>query len=645
MTGGAPVGTSGTGVFDELGGDVWAWGKRIAGTCAGLPSDVMISLQINGERFPVDRDGDRFSAYVPLQEGDNSVVAVFAYPDGHKERSQGVAYRVPLAPRPTARIQVRVEGNKVLLEATDSTPSEADCAPIIRYFWSAMERNPMPLEIRDADNPTEKPHEAVQAPRAMVTAPDKDGEYYLSLRVVDQAGREDVSTVYFVVVDGAAQAVDFATENARWIEDAVVYGAVPRNFGTTGLQAVTDRLDNLRDLGVRAIWLSPTYPTLEENFGYKVVDYFGVRPDYGDKDDLRTLVEQAHARDIRVLMDFVPNHTSEKHCYAEHARAHGPASPYYDFYDRDEDGNITYYFKWVYLPNLNYDNPEVERFMLDAFSYWVREFDVDGFRVDVAWGIKQRKPDFWPMWRREMKRIKPDLLLLAEAGSRDPYYVANGFDAAYDWTDELGHWAWEDVFTEQTGIAARLRNALTDGGAGYPPDSLVFRFLNNNDTGSRFITTHGVDVYRVALATLLTLPGLPCLFTGDEVGAEFLPYEDKGPIDWSDPYGLREYVRHLIALRTENPSLYSREWELLETKSVDLLAYLRHGGSSDSPILVLVNYSATAVEAELSPVEGFAAGPKMTDLLINELIPTTGPHALKIPMPAWSARILRGGEA
>lgn len=635
-----------SGVFDELGGDVWAREKRITGTCGDLPSNAAISLQVNGRTIPVERAGDRFSALLPLQEGDNAVVVVFADSGGREERSQEIAYTVPLVTRPTARIRIRVEGKTILLEATDSNPSEADGAPITQYAWSVRERNPMPLEIRDADNPTATPGEAVKAVRVTVTAPDADGEYYVSLRVTDQAGREDISTTYFVVADGTARAVDFTTENARWIEDTVVYGAVPRNFGTAGLQAVTDQLDNLRDLGVRAIWLSPINPTLEQEFGYKVVDYFDVRPDYGDKDDLRALIEQAHARSIRILMDFVPNHTSEKHRYAEHARAHGPASPYYDFYDRDEDGNITYYFKWTYLPNLNYDNPEVERFMLEAFSYWVREFDVDGFRVDVAWGIKQRKPDFWPMWRHEMNRIKPDLLLLAEASARDPYYIANGFDAAYDWTGELGHWAWENVFTDRTGIASRLRTALTDGGAGYPPDSLIFRFLNNNDTGSRFISTHGVDLYRVAMAMLLTLPGLPCLFTGDEVGAEFLPYENKERIDWSDTYGLRAYVRNLIALRRDHPSLHSRQWVPLETTSEeDLLAYLRHGGPTDPPILVLLNYSDAAMEAEIPRVEGFSAGPTMTDLLSNERVLTAGAHALKIPIREWSALILREGEA
>ena len=107
-----------------------------------------------------------------------------------------------------------------------------------------------------------------------------------------------------------------------------------------------------------------------------------------------------------MLLDFVPNHTSDQHPWFVDAQANGPASVYWDYYDRDADGQPTHYFDWTNLPNLNYSNPEVERFMLEAFSYWVREFGVDGFRTDACWGVKERKPDFWPKWRRELKRIK-----------------------------------------------------------------------------------------------------------------------------------------------------------------------------------------------------------------------------------------------
>ncbi len=346
----------------------------------------------------------------------------------------------------------------------------------------------------------------------------EDGEYYFSLRVIDEAGREDRSTTYFVVENGQPRIPDYDHENPAWVEEAIVYGVIPRLFGTPGAKAIQDKLDHLADLGINAMWLAPINET--NDYGYSVIDYFELRDNFGSKEDFKAMMQAAHERGIRVLMDFVPNHTSNEHPYFKDTVEKGQDSPYWDFYDRDENGNYTYYFDWTHLPNLNYENPEVRRMMIEAFSYWVREFDVDGFRVDACWGVQQRRPDFWPEWRRELKRIKPDLLLLAEASARDPYNFENGFDAAYDWTENLGNWSWarfwgeqaEEVDTAQT--IESLKNMLLGGPETYHPDALIFRFLNNNDTGTRFITTHGEPLTRVATALLLTLPGIPCIYTG-----------------------------------------------------------------------------------------------------------------------------------
>ena len=313
-------------------------------------------------------------------------------------------------------------------------------------------------------------------------------------------------------------------ERAGWIADAVVYGVVPRFFDPPGFNGVAARLDDLATWGSRRSGSRRSRARCPVHFGYEVTDYFEVRADYGTKDDFRALVEAAHARGMRVLMDFVPNHTSVEHPYFQDAAANGQASAYWDYYDRDPGGNPTHYFDWFHLPNLNYDNPEVQRFMLEAFAYWVREFDVDGFRVDAVWGIKERNPEWLDAFLAEMNRIKPDSLLIAEASARDEFYFEQGFDAAYDWTDELGHWAWGDALGGIAPIGEAMVDVLTNGGQGYHDDALVMRFLNNNDTGPRSSPRHGVDFYRVALAMLLTLPGLPCLFTGDEVGAEYQPY-------------------------------------------------------------------------------------------------------------------------
>jgi glycosidase len=519
----------------------------------------------------------------------------------------------------------------------------------VDHIWSAAPGNPAPLTIQGVGNMEDREFQAeVSEETISVLAPTTDGEYYISLRVKDQAGREDTSTNYFVVENGQARVPDYDRENPAWVETAIVYGVIPSKFGEPAFKAIANRLDYLADLGVNALWLAPINVSPDGDYGYAVVDYFDLRHSYGTKEDFHRLVQEAHARSIRVLMDFVPNHSSDQHPYYQDTLKNGENSPYWDFYDRDENGQVTHYFTWTNLPNLNYDNPEVQRMMTEAFSYWVREFDVDGFRVDAAWGVKQRRPDFWPEWRRALKRIKPDLLLLAEASARDPYYFDNGFDAGYDWTDQLGKWAWETVWDSYKNrqLAYNLEQALSNRPEGYHPDALIFRFLNNNDTGDRFITQQGPGMTMVSTAMLLTLPGIPCIYTGDEVGAEFSPYKSAGPIGWNEQVsGLRDYHKKLIALRRENPSLHSRLWIRLEFKPIpqEVFGYIRYSGNYEQPLIVLLNFVEEPAEMEFQLPQEFRGeleSGSLVDLLTQERVSPGSGETMRVTVPGLTARIL-----
>jgi glycosidase len=386
-----------------------------------------------------------------------------------------------------------------------------------------------------------------------------------------------------------ARAVDPGPE---WYRSAVVYGVVPPRFGRPPLRAVAARLDALADLGVDALWLAPVQPTDDPgDVSYAITDYLGVRADFGTPADLRALVAGAHARGMRVLLDFVPNHTSTGHPFLRDAEARGPASPYWAFYDRDPAGRPTHYFDWVHLANLDYRNPAVRRMMIDAFVRWVRDFDVDGFRVDAAWAITERAPGFWDELRAALDRVRPGVFLLAEASARDPFYVRHGFDAAYDWTAEPGRWAWEEAFADLSRIGPALDAALFAGGT--PPER-VARFLDNNDTGARFVTRHGVAATRVAAVLLHAVPGIAMLYTGDEVGAEFEPYREGPPVSWVDRAGLVPLHRRLAALREELPAL--RQGALRRVGLVgpaSTFAFLRDAGARGRA-LVVVNFGEAA---------------------------------------------------
>ena len=376
------------------------------------------------------------------------------------------------------------------------------------------------------------------------------------------------------------------------LDGKVVYGVMPTLFSADDpLAGVTRRLPELADLGVDVIWLSPINPSDDESaISYSVTDYRGLREDFGTAQDFRELVAAAHKLGMEVVMDFVPNHCSRKHPWFVDAQKKGAKSPYYHYFVRDKSGEPAHYFDWENMVNLNYDNPELVREMTDAMAYWMREYGVDGFRMDAAWGIKERSPAAWPAVIAELEKINPRVILIAEAPARETYYLQSHFDAAYDWTAELGHWAWEDVFKGKQVKTALLRQSLA-----VPSPAGVLRFLNNNDTGARFAASHEIEVTGVAAVLQFTVPGLPLVYSGDEVGAGFDPYEDPPPLDWKDPDNLRPLYKRLIALWKSSPALRSDALALLPVDGGEnACAYLRGAGPHDDFALVILNFGDQA---------------------------------------------------
>ncbi len=427
---------------------------------------------------------------------------------------------------------------------------------------------------------------------------------------------------------------------SEWMRHAVIYGVVPHLFGHPPLRSVIPRLDALAEQRVDALWIAPVYETDDpSHISYAVTDYQKVRADYGSLDDLRTLVREAHARGLRVILDFVPNHVSTGHPAYQHAEAHGPSSPYHAWFVRDEKGEPTHYFDWAPLKNLDLDHPDASRMVIDGFLFWVREVGVDGFRVDAAWGPRDRHPLFWKRLEAALEAERPDLFLLAEASARDPFYVQHGFDAAYDWTDSLGEWAWKYAFEDLSQIGPRLTAALETSPT---PPHQVARFLNNNDTGERFITRHGPELTRVAATLMHLLPGIPMLFTGDEVGAEYEPYDDPPPLDFADPHGLRAHYTKLAELRDTVPAFRHGDYVPLPVLDhPSAFAFLRQTARSNergSQALVVLNFGSERATLKLAlpaaslpllegPVEDALGGPSPEVRIVS-------PGLAEITLPA-----------
>ncbi|MFL5796819.1 MAG: alpha-amylase family glycosyl hydrolase [Actinomycetota bacterium] len=610
--------------FGMRGGDAFAWTERVAGTadCHDL------TLQDNGRRVDatIRSSGTSFSSDVTLSPGANRVVARCTPQDGTAQESVPLAWNERLQAGPTASIRVTTRGRDVILNAGGSRAAEPDGARIVRYTWHEDPRHPSPITLVSAA-PKGRLSRTGGERRIQLVAPKRDGEYYVSLTVTDAKGRRDTATTYYAVDGGVPRAVDMAREHPSWIDSAVIYAPIPLLWGNGGPKAVERRLPYLKRLGVDALWLWPPAERRMLGEEYRITDYFHLDPSWGPPAAFKHMVDTAHRLGLHVMLDFVPNHTSVRHPYYLDQQRYGKASHYYDFYDRNAAGRITEYtqiFGTSGLPNLNYDNPEVRQMIIQACLHWVRDFGIDGFRMDAAWGVQRRRPTFWAQWRAALKRVDPDLLLLGEATALDAH-IFRGYDLAYDWTDHPGQWAWTSVFDFPQESGALLKPAITNDPKGYPADALVMRFLNNNDTDVRFVDRYGPELTRVAATLQFTVPGVPEMFAGDEIGASYQPYSNLTPIPWRDRFGLRPFYERLISLRHRLPSLASRDISVLDAAADSTFAYVRPAFRHGAPVLVLLNFGdKTRMEVPNSPALAAMVGKgTMRDLLTDKRVRLT----------------------
>ena len=261
-----------------------------------------------------------------------------------------------------------------------------------------------------------------------------------------------------------------ARSSPAWLRDGVIYEIYPRAFSATGdLAGVTAQLDRLQQLGVNILWLMPIHPIgklkSKGTVGspYAVRDYYSIDPAYGSAGDLHHLVSEAHKRNLKVIIDIVANHTA----WDSNLMAHP------DWYTHDAGGAIIPPDPgWTDVADLNYDNANLRHYMLGMLVHWLRDFDLDGFRCDVAAGVPT---DFWEPARDALTKIKPEIVMLAEADS--PELLVKAFDVDYSWS--LYH-ALADVLQEGHPASA-LRDDWLGAAAKYPRGALHMRFADNHD--------------------------------------------------------------------------------------------------------------------------------------------------------------------
>jgi cyclomaltodextrinase / maltogenic alpha-amylase / neopullulanase len=369
--------------------------------------------------------------------------------------------------------------------------------------------------------------------------------------------------------------------------DAVVYEIFPRVFSENGLQGITAALPVIQRLGINVIWLMPIQPTsLQHAPGqysspYGIRDYRAVNSDYGSDADLRSLVETAHGLGLLVILDLVANHTA----WDNNLIAHHP-----NFYVHDSHGNIiSPRPEWQDAAKLDYSNAQLRRYMSDTMAYWVKSFNIDGFRCDYAEGPPQ---DFWDDAVMSVRKIKGDLFLLAEGEVHT--LTRTAFDADYAWysRDVI------EAVVKGKQPASSIATHWRANEARYPTPRLHLRFTDNHDQ-VRAVSALGRDAARAALALELTLDGVPLIYNGQEVddtaeSAGGALYERR-PIQWPrDRLGTdtAQLIRAILSVRKDRVAFRRSSVQWIENSDGQhVVSFLRTEDAH--AFLVLVNLSST----------------------------------------------------
>jgi glycosidase len=367
----------------------------------------------------------------------------------------------------------------------------------------------------------------------------------------------------------------------EWARGAVFYEIFVRSFadsngdGVGDFNGLTSKLDYLRDMGVEGLWLMPVFESPSYH-GYDVVDYEKLDSEYGTQEDFDRLVREAHRRGIRIVLDFVINHTSVKHPWFVEA-ASSPDSPRRNWYVWRPDnpgwtqpwgdgpvwharGDAHYYgIFWSGMPDLNYRNPEVRAEVKRLASLWLGR-GVDGFRLDAARHMVEKGPGeeqndtpethaFWKEFSAHVRGVRPDALLVGEVWSDTkqivPYYGATARLPGGDELPMLFNFPLGDASLKSLrgGDSARLDARLAEVSTAYPRGVHIAPFLANHDQPRVATQLEGNEGrLRVAPALLLTLPGTPFLYYGEEIGLPNGPQEEgdpgkRRPLPWNGSEG------------------------------------------------------------------------------------------------------------
>jgi len=506
--------------------------------------------------------------------------------------------------RPRIRLEARVAGDEVVVEADPRPNPQGNTAPdALDVEFLVDDRWPVDRDRIVVDDRTLRlPTDAFDR-KTRVHAVAVDDEYSVADAVeirrqgttVDfRAGRGDDGEA---LDDPAPEPVETGRlyEPPEWAKDVTLYEIYVRGYAAdddeadSTFAALEKRLDYLAELGVDCLWLTPVLENDHAPHGYNITDFHAIAEDLGGREAYERFVDAAHDRGMKVLFDLVLNHSARAHPFYQDAYRN-PDSEYYDWYEWRDDGEPGTYFDWEYIANFDFHTLAVRRHLLDAVDQWA---DIaDGFRCDMAWAV----PDtFWQELRDRVKAVDPDFLLLDETIP----YVADFHEGMFD-----VHFDTTLYFTlRQVGNGHQPADAILDAieqraAVGFP-DHAAFMLYQENHDETRYVVDCGDAAAFASAGALFTLPGLPMLYGGQEIGQR----GRRDPLAWDHAREeIKGHYERLIAARGSVPSLdYSAGFERVayDADTDRVTAFRRTTG--DGAHVVVLNFGEGTETVEVAP--------------------------------------------
>lgn len=380
----------------------------------------------------------------------------------------------------------------------------------------------------------------------------------------------------------------------EWAENASLYEVNVRQYTPEGtFQAFSRHLPRLKELGTDILWFMPITPISEKNRKGSLGSYYAVRnyreinPEYGTLEDFKAVVKEAHDLGFKVIIDWVANHTGWDNPLIE-------SHP--DWYTQRDGQIVSPVEDWSDVADLNYDNREMRRYMIESMKFWIREADVDGFRCDMAAMVPT---DFWEEARVALDSVKP-VFMLAEAW--EPELTRKAFDACYGW--DLHHLMNDIAQGKKDGTALPAYFAKAD--TLYGDRTIILNFIDNHDENSwqGSIPERMGEAFPVYAVLTYTVPGMPLLYSGQEAGLnKRLAFFEKDSVDWNYRPELAGFYRRLNELKRSHPALKAGadqgEFRILEQDNVkNVFAFERR--KDDDRMIVVLNLTGQEQKTTLN---------------------------------------------